>query len=287
MQYRYLGKSGLNVPALAFGCATFGGTGPLFSAFGKSGVEEAKRLVDICLDAGVTLFDTADGYSAGASEEILGAALKGRRKQALISTKISLPMGPGPNDTGSSRYHLIEGVDASLKRLGVGHIDILHMHALDALTPAEEIVSTLDQLVRAGKVRYVGVSNYSGWQLMKSLAVADRHGWARHVVHQVNYSLIARDYEWELMPLGLEQGVGAMVWSPLGWGRLAGKIRRGQPAPEGSRMASAAQWAPPVEDERLFRVIDALDAIAKDTGKTIAQVALAWVLIPTCVDGHA
>lgn len=278
MEHRNLGRSGLRVPVLAFGCATFGGSGPLFSAMGGSDVDAAKKLVDICLDSGVTLFDTADAYSTGRSEEILGAALKGRRNQALISTKIGLPLGRGPNEGGASRHRLVTGIDAALRRLGADHIDILHLHAFDAFTPTEEVVSTLDAAVRAGKVRYVGVSNYPGWQLMKALAVADRHGWTRFAVHQVNYSLIARDYEWDLMPLGLDQGVGAMVWGPLGWGRLTGRIRRGQPAPPGTRMAEAAQWAPPVEQERLHRVVDALDAIAAETGKTVPQIAIAWVL---------
>jgi aryl-alcohol dehydrogenase-like predicted oxidoreductase len=278
MQHRNLGKSGLRVPVLAFGCATFGGSGPLFSAMGQSDVDEAKKLVDICLESGVSLFDTADAYSTGKSEEILGAALKGRRDQALISTKITLPLGRGPNEGGSSRKRLISGVDAALKRLQTDYVDVLHMHAFDAFTPAEEIVSTLDQIVRDGKVRYVGVSNYAGWQLMKSLAIADHHGWARYIVHQVNYSLLARDYEWELMPLGLDQGVGAMVWSPLAWGRLTGKVRRGQAPPEGSRLASVAQYAPPVDDERLYATVDVLDAIVAETGKTHAQIALAWLL---------
>lgn len=278
MEYRYLGKSGLKVPVLAFGCATFGGTGPLFGAMGTSDVADAKRLIDICLDSGLNLFDSADAYSNGASEEILGAALKSRRNKALISTKMSLG-GREPNSGGSSRYRLIAGVEGALKRMQVDHIDILHMHAFDSFTPAEEIVSTLDQIVRDGKVRYVGVSNYAGWQLMKALAVADRHGWTRYVVHQVNYSLIARDYEWELMPLALDQGVGAMVWSPLAWGRLTGKIRRGQPPAAGTRMAStAAQMGPPADEERFFNVVDVLDALAAETGKTHAQIAIAWLL---------
>ena len=278
MDYRNLGASGLKVSALSFGTGTFGGKGPMFSAWGRTDVEEARRMVDLCLEAGITLFDTADVYSDGASEEILGQAIAGRRDSVLISTKTSLPMGDGPNDAGSSRFRLIRAVEDSLRRLGTDYIDLLQLHAFDAHTPVEEVVSALDTLVRSGKVRYVGASNFSGWQLMKSLAVADRHGWSRHVAHQVYYSLVGRDYEWELMPLGQDQGVGALVWSPLGWGRLTGKIRRGQPLPENSRLHETAQFGPPVEDERLYRVVDALDEIALETGKTIPQIAINWLL---------
>jgi aryl-alcohol dehydrogenase-like predicted oxidoreductase len=278
MEYRNLGASGLKVPTLSFGTGTFGGQGPLFSAWGSSSVAEARRLIDVCLDAGVTLFDTADVYSNGASEEVLGAAIKGRRDRILISTKTSLPMGEGPQDAGSSRHRLLRAVDASLQRLGSDYIDLLQLHAFDAGTPIEEVLHTLDLLVRAGKLRYVGVSNFSGWQLMKSLAIAARHGWPRHVAHQVYYSLVGRDYEGELMPLGLDQGVGALVWSPLGWGRLTGKIRRGQPLPEGSRLHQTAQWGPPVDDERLYRVVEALDTVAAETGRSVPQIAIAWLL---------
>jgi len=278
MEYRNLGASGLKVPALSFGTGTFGGEGPLFSAWGKSGVEEARRLIDICVDAGVTLFDTADVYSNGASEEILGAAIKGRRDKVLISTKTTLPMGEGPHDSGSSRHRLLGAIDASLRRLGTDYVDLLQLHAFDAGTPIEEVLYTLDIIVRAGKVRYVGVSNFSGWQLMKSLDIAARHGWPRYVAHQVYYSLVGRDYAWELMPMALNQSVGAMVWSPLGWGRLTGKIRRDRPLPEGSRLRETAQWGPLVEDEQLYRVVDALDAVAAETGKTIPQIAIAWLL---------
>ncbi|WP_372399830.1 aldo/keto reductase [Azospirillum sp. HJ39] len=278
MEYRTLGASGLKVPALSFGTGTFGGKGPLFSAWGTSDVEDARRLVDICLDAGVTLFDTADVYSDGGSEEVLGAAIRGRRDKVLISTKTGLPMGDGPNDAGVSRHRLIGAVEAALRRLGTDYIDLLQLHAFDAFTPVEEVLHTLDTLVHAGKVRHVGASNFAGWQLMKSLAIADRHGWPRHVVHQVYYSLTGRDYEWELMPLGLDQKVGALVWSPLGWGRLTGKIRRGQPIPQGSRLHDTAQWGPPVEEERLYRIVDALDAVAAETGRSVPQVAIAWLL---------
>lgn len=278
MQYRTLGASGLRVPVLSFGAATFGGSGPFFSAWGSSDVEEAKRLVDICLEAGVNLFDTADVYSDGASEEVLGRAVAGRRDQVLIATKISLPTGSGPNDIGSSRHRLVRGVEASLRRLGTDHIDLLQLHGFDATTPVEEVLYTFDMLVRAGKVRYVGASNFAGWQLMKSLAVADRQGWPRYVAHQVHYSLVGRDYEWELLPLAADQRVGALIWSPLGWGRLTGKVRRGQPFPPGSRLAEVARWGLPVDEERLFRVVDALDVVAEETGRSVPQVALAWLL---------
>jgi aryl-alcohol dehydrogenase-like predicted oxidoreductase len=278
MEYRRLGASGLKVPALSFGTGTFAGHGPLFSAWGNTDSREARRLVDICLDAGLTMFDTADVYSLGAAEEVLGQALRSRRDCVIISTKMTLPMSDGPNDAGSSRSRLIAACEASLRRLGTDHIDLLQLHAFDAGTPIEEVLSTLATLVQAGKVRYVGVSNFSGWHLMKSLAVADRYGYPRYVAHQVYYSLIGRDYEWELMPLGIDQGVGALVWSPLGWGRLTGKIRRGQPLPKVSRLHETADLGPPVDDERLFGVVDALDAIAKETGRTIPQIAINWLL---------
>ena len=278
MEYRNLGASGLKIPVLSFGTGTFGGQGPLFSAWGKSGVDEARRLIDVCLDAGVNLFDTADVYSNGASEEILGAAIKGRRDRVLISTKTGLPMGDGPLDAGTSRYRLVAAVDAALRRLGTDYIDLLQLHAFDAFTPIEEVLSTLDTLVRAGKLRYVGASNFSGWHLMKSLGLAERHGFPRYVAHQVYYSLVGRDYESELMPLALDQGVGALVWSPLGWGRLTGRIRRGQPLPKDSRLHETAQFGPPVDDERLYAIVDALDAVAAETGRSVPQVAIAWLL---------
>ncbi|MEQ4725287.1 aldo/keto reductase [Nonomuraea sp. B19D2] len=278
MEYRQLGASGLKVPALSFGAGTFAGKGELFGAWGSTDVAEARRLVDISLDAGVTMFDTADVYSDGASEEVLGQALKGRRDRALISTKAGLPTGDGPGDAGTSRPRLVKAVDDALRRLGTGHIDLFQLHAFDAFTPVEEVLSTLDDLVRAGKLRYVGVSNFSGWQLMKSLATAERYGYPRYVAHQVYYSLVGRDYEWELMPLGLDQGVGAVVWSPLGWGRLTGRIRRGHPLPAGSRLHKTAAFGPPVADEHLYTVVDALDEIAAETGRSIPQVALNWLL---------
>lgn len=278
MEYRLLGSSGLKVSALGFGAGTFGGKGPMFSAWGQSDVKEAKRIVDICLDTGINLFDTADVYSDGESESILGAALKGRRSDAVISTKLTLRAGEGPNDVGASRHHLLRATERALKRLDTDYIDLLQLHHFDALTPVADVMSTLDDLVRSGKVRYVGASNFSGWQLMKSQAVAERYGYSRFVANQVYYSLIGRDYEWELMPLGLDQGIGAVVWSPLGWGRLTGKIRRGEPMPEQSRLHETAHWAPPVPDERLYDVVDLLTEVASVTEKTIPQIAINWLL---------
>ncbi|MGY1900869.1 aldo/keto reductase [Nocardia gipuzkoensis] len=278
MEYRRLGASGLHVPALSFGAGTFGGRGELFGAWGDTDAEQARRLVDISLDAGVNMFDTADVYSDGASEEVLGAAVKGRRDRVLLSTKATLPTGAGPWDAGSGRARLIGAVEASLRRLGTDYIDLFQLHAFDAGTPVEEVVAALDDLVRAGKIRYLGASNFAGWQLMKSLAAADRNGLTRYVAHQVYYSLVGRDYEWELMPLGRDQGVGAVVWSPLGWGRLTGKIRRGQPLPEGSRLHRTAEAGPPVDEEKLYDVVDVLDELAAETGKTVPQIALNWLL---------
>jgi len=278
MEYRQLGSSGLRVPELSFGTGTFGGQGPLFSAWGRSDETEARRLIDICLDAGVTLFDTADVYSGGAAEEILGAAIRGRRDAVLISTKTGLPMGNGPQDWGASRPRLIRAVEDALRRLGTDHVDLLQLHAFDASTPVEELIATLDQLIAAGKVRYAGVSNYPGWQLMKAQAVADRLGKPRLVAHQVYYSLIGRAYEADLMPLAADQGIGALVWSPLGWGRLTGKIGRDRPMPAGSRLHDTEQFAPPVETDYLYRVVDAVEAVAAETGKTVPQIAINWLL---------
>lgn len=278
MEHRRLGRSGLMVPALTLGTGTFGGKGDFFKAWGATDAAEATRLVDICLDAGLTMFDSADVYSAGAAEEILGAAIKGRRDKVLISTKATFQIEPGPNNVGSSRFHLIRAVDAALKRLGTDHIDLFQLHGFDALTPQEEVMRTLDDLVSAGKLRYVGCSNFSGWHLMKSLAVSEKHGLVRHVAHQAYYSLLGRDYEWELMPLGLDQGVGAVVWSPLGWGRLGGKYRRSQPIDAASRAAQNGTSAPPVAEEVFYNIMDVLDEIVLETGKTVAQIALNWVL---------
>ncbi len=278
MDHNRLGHSGLRVPALSFGTATFGGGNDFFRAWGSTDAGGASRLVDVCLEHGVSLFDTADVYSTGMAEQILGEAIRGKRNRLLISTKTTFPLGDGPNQFGSSRQHLIEAVDASLQRLGIDHIDLLQLHGQDYNTPVEETLATLDGLVRAGKLRYVGCSNFSGWHLMKSLAVSERHGWARYVAHQAYYSLLNRDYEWELMPLGLDQGVGAVIWSPLGWGKLTGKIRRDRPAQPGSRAHDIAGTGPSYEEERLFRIVDALDAVAAETGKTIPQIALNWLL---------
>jgi aryl-alcohol dehydrogenase-like predicted oxidoreductase len=280
MEYRNLGKSGFRVPVLSFGTGTFGGSGDFFKAWGSSDVAEATRIVDVCLEAGLSMFDSADIYSNGAAEEILGKALRGRRDQAIISTKGTFRSGKGPNDVGSSRVHLIQAVDGSLKRLGTDYIDLYQLHGFDAITPMEETMGTLDDLVKAGKIRYTGCSNFSGWHLMKSIAVSEKNGWNRHVANQAYYSLVGRDYEWELMPLGLEQGVSAVVWSPLGWGRLTGKIRRGAPKPQQSRLQSkmVLDAGPQVEEEYLFRVVDALDEVAKETGKTVPQIALNWLL---------
>jgi aryl-alcohol dehydrogenase-like predicted oxidoreductase len=268
------------VPALSLGTGTFGGGNEFFRAWGASDVAEARRLVDVCLEHGLTLFDSADGYSNGMAEEILGQAVKARRSEVLISTKGSFRRGPGANQIGSSRHHLCNAVEASLRRLGTDYIDLYQLHAFDALTPVEEVLQTLDAMVRAGKIRYLGCSNFSGWQLMKSLAASDKHGLARYVAHQAYYSLVGREFEWELMPLALDQRVGTVVWSPLGWGRLTGKIRRGEPLPEVSRLRSqlAVDKGPQVPQEHLYRVVDALETVARECGKSVPQVALNWLL---------
>ena len=279
MEYRTLGSSGLKVSSLCLGTGTFGGGNEFFKAWGSTGVEEAKRLVGLCLDAGINIFDTADVYSNGLSEEVFGQAIQGRRHELLISTKATFRFGKGPNDVGSSRYHLIQACEGSLKRLGTDYIDIYHMHGFDALTPVDEVLYTLDTLVRSGKVRYIACSNFSGWHLMKSLSISEKYGWAKYVAHQVYYSLVGRDYENELMPLALDQKLGAMVWSPLGWARLTGKIRRGQPLPEVSRLHRTAEAGPPVPDEYLYRVVDAHrcrgHGNGKDRGADCAELAAA------------
>ncbi len=279
MEFRQLGYSGLKVPVLSLGVATFGGSNEFFKVWGSTQVDEARQLIDICLEAGANLFDTANVYSHGAAEEILGKAVGGRRHEVLLSTKATFPMGSGPNDLGSSRHHLLEQCHASLRRLGTDYIDIYHMHGFDATTPIEETLETLDTLVKQGKIRYIAASNFSGWHLMKSLALSERHTWQRYVAHQVYYSLVGRDYEWELMPLGVDQKVGALVWSPLGWGRLTGRIRRGHPLPENSRIGQGGdKGGPVVEEEYLYRVVDALDQVAAETGKTVPQIAINWLL---------
>ena len=280
METRRLGHSGFFVPVLSFGTGTFGGGNEFFRAWGSSDVQEATRLVDVCLDGGLNMFDSADIYSAGAAEEILGAAIAGRRDKVIISTKATFRSGEDANDVGSSRFHLIRAVEAALRRLGTDYIDLFQLHGFDAMTPPEEVLHTFDTLIRDGKIRYIGCSNFSGWHLMKSLATSDRYGLPRYVAHQAYYSLIGRDYEHELMPLGLDQGVGAVVWSPLGWGRLTGKIRRGQPIPEGSRLrnASVVENGPRMPDDYLYAVVDALEEVAEETGHTVPQVALNWLL---------
>jgi len=281
MEYRQLGKSGLKVPELCFGAGTFGAANEFFKAWSETTQEEANRIVDICMDAGMNLFDTADIYSDGESEKALGKALaKHNRESLMISTKATFRLGTGPNDVGSSRYHLIQSAERSLKRLGTDYIDIYHLHGFDATSPVEETLRALDDLVREGKIRYIACSNFSGWHLMKSLSVSERYGWSRYVGHQVYYSLVGRDYEWELMPLALDQGVGALVWSPLGWGRLTGKIRRSTGIPKDSRLNTkiVADTGPQVPEEYLYKVVDAIDEIAKETGKTIPQIALNWLL---------
>jgi len=277
MEYRQFGQSGLKVPVLSLGTGTFGGSNEFFKRWGATDGTGAARMVDLCLDHGVNFFDTADIYSEGVSEEVLGQALKGKRERVLISTKASFRNGEGPNAVGSSRHHLVRACEASLKRLETDHIDVYFMHGFDASTPVDETLRALDDLVRAGKISYIGASNFSGWHLMKSLATSEKQGLARYVAYQGYYSLIGRDYEWELMPLGLDQGVGLMVWSPLGWGRLTGKIRRGENA-SGRIASGGAVGGPEVEDEYLFRVVDVLDEIAAETGRSVSQIALNWLL---------
>ncbi|HEX5072856.1 MAG TPA: aldo/keto reductase [Gemmatimonadaceae bacterium] len=277
MEFRQLGRSGLRVPVLAFGTATFGGGNDFYRAWGSTDVAEATRLVDLCLDAGVTFFDTANSYSTGMAEEILGAALAGRREEVILASKATFPMGPGPNDAGSSRHFLRRACEDSLRRLRTDHIDVYYMHGFDENTPIEETLKTLDALVTSGKVTYVACSNFSGWQLMKSLAISDRYGWSPYVAHQAYYSLVAREYEWELMPLAIDQGVGTVAWSPLAGGALSGKVRRGAPIPEGSRVSQLGlERAGDIE--RLFDIVAVLGDIARETGKTVPQVAINWVL---------
>lgn len=287
MEYRKLGASGLNVPVLSFGTATFGGGNEFFKAWGDTQLSEAKKLVNLCIDAGVNLFDTADMYSHGTAEEILGKALAedNLHNQVLISTKATFPMGNGPNDYGSSRYHLVKSAEDSLKRLQTDHIDIYHMHGFDGNTPVQETLRALDDLVTSGKVRYIACSNFSGWHLMKSLSVSERYGWSRYVAHQAYYSLLNREFEWELMPLGIDQQVGTIVWSPLASGRLSGKFRRGAEAPADNRLAQGGGEGPPTNFERLYTIVDALNEVAEETGKSVAQVSLNWLLQrPTVVN---
>jgi aryl-alcohol dehydrogenase-like predicted oxidoreductase len=278
MEYRRLGHSGLRVPAISFGTGTFGGGNDFFRAWGATDVKGATRIIDLCLDHGVSMFDTADVYSDGLAEQILGQAIAGKRDRVLISTKATFQTGSGPNDYGSSRQHLLGTIEASLKRLGTDYIDLFQLHGQDYNTPIEETLATLDQLVRSGKIRYIGCSNFSGWYLMKSLTIAERYGYPRHVAHQAYYSLLNRDYEWELAELARDQGIGGVIWSPLAWAKLTGAIRRGQPAKPGTRAHDIAGTGPTYDEERLFRIVDTLDAIARETDKTIPQVALNWLL---------
>lgn len=278
MEYRNLGNSGLKVPVLSLGTGTFGGTNEFFQRWGQTDVKEASRLIDLCLERGVNFLDTADVYSQGASEEILGQALKGRREQAIISTKGTFKMGEGINDKGSSRFHIIKACENSLKRLGTDYIDVYFMHGFDSDTPVEETLRTLDVLVTSGKVRYIGCSNFAAWQLMKSISVSEKYNLDKYVVYQGYYSLIGRDYEQELMPLLKDQNMGLMVWSPLGWGRLTGKIKRNHPLAEGRIKSGGAVGSPPVDDELLYTVVDTLERIANETDKTISQVAINWLL---------
>ncbi len=277
MEYRQLGASGLRVPALSFGTATFGGGNDFFKAWGSTDVAEATKMVNICLDAGVNLFDTANVYSNGMAEEILGEAIKGLQNRVLISTKATFPLGDGPNDYGSSRTHLIKECEASLKRLGTDHIDIYHMHGFDANTPMEETLRALDDLVTSGKIRYIACSNFSGWHLMESLSISERYGWSRYIAHQAYYTLLDREFEWELMPLGVKHHVSTIIWSPLSAGLLTGKYRRGQ-APKDTRLALGGEQGPPVNYERLYKIVDALDEVSEETGKSLTQVSLNWLL---------
>ncbi len=281
MEYRQLGASGLFVPVLSFGTATFGGGNEFFKAWGQTQVNDGKRLVDICLEHGLNLFDTADIYSDGLSEEILGKIIADKqRDKLLISTKSTFTFGEGPNNQGSSRFHILKQIEGSLKRLGTDYIDIYHMHGFDGNTPVEETLRTLDDLVQSGKVRYIAASNFSGWHLMKSLGISEKYGWNRYVAHQVYYSLANREYEWELMPLGLDQQVGALVWSPLAGGRLGGKFSRKKEWPVSGRVIEGGSPVKNenVEKEHLFRITDILEELAEETGKSVPQVALNWLL---------
>ena len=278
MEYRVLGSSGFSVPVLSFGTGTFGGNHPFFGKWGASDVKEATRLVDLCLEAGANMFDTADVYSFGQSEEILGEAVKGRRDKVLLATKATFGMSDDPNDVGSSRFHLIRSCETSLRRLQTDYVDVYTIHGFDARTSVEETLRALETLVQSGKVRYIACSNFSGWHLMKSLAASDRYGWSRYAAHQAHYSLLRRELEWELMPLGLDQKVSTIVWGPLSQGRLSGKFRREQPMPAGSRVAQGAGEGPAIAEEWFYRVVDVLDAISAETGKSVAQVSLNWLL---------
>ena len=277
MEYRQLGSSGLKISALTLGTMTFGGAGN-FAKVGATDLPGARRQIDTCLDAGVNLIDTADVYSGGRSEEIVGEAIAGRRDGVLLASKVRMPMGDGPNDEGLSRHHVISGCEASLRRLGTDHLDLYQVHEWDGMTPVRETLEALQLLVDSGKVRYVGVSNHAAWQLMKTLGTAERERLPRFVSQQIYYSLQERSAEYELIPLGIDQGLGTLVWSPLAGGLLSGKYRRGQDAPEGSRHLT--DWGePPVYDEdKLYDTIDVLVRVAEAHGVSAAQVSLAWLL---------
>ncbi|GAB7193497.1 aldo/keto reductase [Kineococcus sp. NUM-3379] len=277
MEYRQLGSSGLRVSTVTLGTMGFGGGG-VFAKVGTAGVEEAREQVDLCLEAGVNLIDTADMYSTGLSEEIVGQVVRGRRDEVLLATKVRFPMGGGPNDAGLSRHHVVSGCEASLRRLGVDHVDLYQLHEWDGQTPLEETFEALDLLVRSGKVRYVGVSNYSAWHLMKALGVAGGRGLPRPVSQQIYYSLQGREAEYELVPATLDQGLGVLVWSPLAGGLLSGKYRRGQQPPEGSRHLQDWGEPPVYDEEKLYDTVEVLVQVAGDRGVPVAQVALAWTL---------
>ena len=282
MEYRFLGASGLEVSVLSFGTMTLGGQGR-FAAMGNVQGDEARRHVEICIEAGVNLFDTADMYSAGKSEEVLGKALGTRRKDIALATKVFMRLEPGTNKMGLSRRYIMKACDASLRRLGTDYIDLYQAHSFDSLTPLEETMRAFDDLIRAGKIRYAGCSNYSGWHLMKSLAVSDRLGIPRYISQQINYSLLARDAEHELVPAGLDQGIGIMVWSPLQGGLLSGKFRRGQPRPSETRL-NTLEAPGQVDEERLYRIVDVLAAVAGERAVSVSQVALNWVMRKPRVD---
>ncbi|WP_108244133.1 aldo/keto reductase [Muricauda brasiliensis] len=278
MEYRNLGKSGLKVPVLSLGTGTFGGTNEFFQRWGQTDVSEATRLTDICLERGINFFDTANVYSIGDSEIVLGKALKGKREKSIISTKATFQMGEHPNERGSSRFHLMNALEDSLRRLDTDYIDLYLMHGFDQNTPIEETLRTLDNMIKSGKVRYIGCSNFASWQLMKSLSISEKLNLEKYIVYQGYYSLIGRDYEQELMPLLENQKMGLMVWSPLGWGRLTGKIKRGMEMKNGRIKSGGDIGAPPVENEFLLNVVDVLEKISNEIGKSIPQIAINWLL---------
>ena len=278
MEYRNLGNSGLKVPVLSLGTGTFGGTNEFFQRWGQTDEKEAARFIDICLERGINFFDTANVYSIGDSEIVLGKALKGKRDKSIISTKATFQMGEHPNEKGSSRHHLMNALDDSLKRLNTDYIDLYLMHGFDKNTPIEETLRTLDNMVKSGKVRYIGCSNFASWQLMKSLSISEKLNLEKYVVYQGYYSLIGRDYEQELMPLLEDQDMGLMVWSPLGWGRLTGKIKRGVEMKDGRIKSGGDVGAPPVENEFLFNIVEVLEKISNETRKSIPQIAINWLL---------